>query len=55
MSESGPEKTHIQQESSQNSGGKVSIIAIIATVIVMLACIASCTLLGYAFFSNPPW
>lgn len=43
-------------EPSMNEGGKiVSIVAIIAFVIVSLACITACTVMAYAFLMNPPW
>jgi len=33
----------------------VTIIAIIATTIVILACIISCSVLTYTFLMNAPW
>ena len=37
------------------SDNKVAIIAIVATAFVVLACIAACTFVAYAFVVNAPW
>jgi len=54
MSEGSTESKTFQPQADDTSD-KVSIFAIVATMIVMLACIGACTLMGYVFFSNPPW
>jgi len=40
---------------TRESDNKVAIIAIIATAFVVLACIAACTFVAYAFVVNAPW
>ena len=55
MSEQESAAKVMQKKSAGVSDNTVSIVAIIAVSIIMLACIASCTLIAYAFFSNPPW
>ena len=55
MTENEPKPKTSQKTGDPISDNAISIIAIVGIVIVLLACIASCTLLGYAFFSNPPW
>ena len=55
MSEQESEIKTPQFEPSQKSSDLVAVAAIAAVVIVTLACTFSCTLLGYFFFSNPPW
>lgn len=40
---------------TRDSDNKVAIIAIIATAFVILACIAACTFVAYAFVVNAPW
>lgn len=42
---------------SDDSGSEftISLIAIIAVSIIILACIFSCTLIAYLFLLNPPW
>ena len=55
MSEVSPESKTFQPQKTQDGSDMVSIIAIVAVAIVCLACVAACTLMGYAFFSNPPW
>lgn len=54
MSEGSKESTAFQPQ-ADDSSDRVSIIAIVATMFVTLACIGACTLMGYVFFSNPPW
>jgi len=55
MTEKEPQPTTSQKTSDPISDNAISIIAIVGVIIVLLACITSCTLLGYVFFSNPPW
>ena len=38
-----------------DSGSTVTMVMIIATTIISLACIVSCTLIAYMFLTNPPW
>lgn len=33
----------------------VAITAIIASTVVLLACIAACTIVVYVFLESPPW
>jgi hypothetical protein len=40
---------------TSESDNRVAIIAIIATAFVVLACIAACTFVAYAFVVNAPW
>lgn len=40
---------------TRDSDNKVAIIAIVATAFVILACIAACTFVAYAFVVNAPW
>jgi hypothetical protein len=44
-----------QLRSSSGSSDTVAIIAIVATAVVVLACVGACALAAYAFLSNPPW
>lgn len=55
MSEQTPESTQSDLYTSKNSGDKVAIIAIVATALVVLACLAACTIAVYMFLLNPPW
>ena len=55
MSEQSPEAVQSELYTSDKSDNKVAIIAILATAFVVLACIAACALVSYAFLSNPPW
>ena len=55
MSEQAPETTQSGLYTSNNSDNKVAIIAIVATAFVVLACIAACTVVAYAFLINAPW
>ena len=55
MSEETPEATHTDMYTSNDSSNKVAVIAIVATAFVVLACIFACTIVAYAFVSNPPW
>lgn len=55
MSEQAPETAQADIYATSNSDNKVAIIAIIATAFVVLACIAACTLVAYAFVINAPW
>ena len=55
MSEEAPETIQADIYSSSDSDNKVAIIAIIATAFVVLACIAACTFVAYAFVVNAPW
>lgn len=55
MSDQQPETVQSELYTSSNSDNKVAIIAILATAFVVLACVAACALVAYAFLSNPPW
>ena len=55
MSDQAPEPTQTDIYDSDPSDNKVAIIAIIATAFVVLACIAACTFVAYAFVVNAPW
>lgn len=55
MSEQPPETVKSELYTSNDSDNRVAIIAILATAFVVLACIAACALVAYAFLSNPPW
>ncbi len=55
MSEQAPETTQSDLYTSNDSDNKVAIIAIVATAFVVLACIAACTVVAYAFLINAPW
>ena len=55
MSEETPESTQSDLYTSKSSGDKVAIIAIVATAIVVLACVAACTIVTYGFLVNAPW
>ena len=55
MSDEAPEVTQTDIYASSDSDNKVAIIAIIATAFVVLACIAACTFVAYAFVVNAPW
>lgn len=55
MSEESPEVMKSDIYTSSNDDNKVAIIAIVATAFVVLACIAACSIVAYAFLSNPPW
>jgi len=55
MSEQAPKTTQADFYTSNDSDSKVAIIAIVATAFVVLACIAACTFVAYAFVINAPW
>ena len=55
MSEQTPENVQSELYTSSSSDNKVAIIAILATAFVVLACVAACALVFYAFLQNPPW
>jgi hypothetical protein len=55
MSDQAPETTQSDIYTSDGSDNKVAMIAIIATAFVVLACIAACTFVAYAFVVNAPW
>lgn len=40
---------------THDSDNRVAIIAILATAFIILACIAACTFVAYAFVINAPW
>jgi hypothetical protein len=46
-----------EQFTTKTSKGNntVSIIAILATAVVLLGCIIACAVVAYAFTLNPPW
>jgi len=49
----GTPKTDIY--TTHDSDNRVAIIAILATAFIILACIAACTFVAYAFVINAPW
>ena len=53
MSELNSEPRQAQPVRKRGSG--VAIAAIVATTIVILACIAATTMVTYFFLQNPPW
>jgi hypothetical protein len=55
MSEETPEASQPDMYTSNDSSNKVAVIAIVATAFVVLACIFACTIVAYAFVTNPPW
>ena len=55
MSDEVPETTQADIYTSADSDNKVAIIAIVATAFLVLACIAACTFVAYAFVVNAPW
>jgi len=55
MSDETAETTQTDIYATNNSDNKVAIIAIVATAFVVLACIAACTFVAYAFVVNAPW
>jgi hypothetical protein len=44
-----------QARGAYDSDRQVAMAAIIAVTVVSLCCILSCTVMMYAFLSNPPW
>jgi hypothetical protein len=44
-----------QARGAYDSDRQVAMAAIISVTIVCLCCILSCTVVMYAFLSNPPW
>ena len=58
MSEAGseiPQVERFEPQKSKDSDQIIAIVSIIAVAVIALACILSCTLMAYLFFSNPPW
>jgi hypothetical protein len=55
MSEQAPETTQADIYTANDSSDKVAIIAIVATAFIVLACVAACTFVTYAFIINAPW
>lgn len=55
MSELDPEVPVVQVEKPDNQSNSVAIAAIIATAVVVLACIIGCVAISIAFFINAPW
>jgi hypothetical protein len=55
MSDESTGTTQTDIYATRESDNRVAIIAIIATTFVVLACIAACTLVAYAFVINAPW
>lgn len=55
MSEINSEIAQSNVETTESAGNSVAIAAIIAIVIITLACILSCTVITVAFFINAPW
>jgi hypothetical protein len=45
----------MKKEDNPDREFTISVIAIIAVSVIILACIFSCTLIAYLFFLNPPW
>ena len=50
-----PQAERFEPKKSNASDNVIAIVSIIAVAAVALACILSCTLMAYMFFSNPPW
>jgi len=51
-----PAEHEVQMDDSPSGcSSTVAIAAIVAFMIVSLACIMACTISMYAFLSNPPW
>jgi hypothetical protein len=50
-----PNVERFEPQTSNNNDRVIAIVSIIAVSIICLACILSCTLMAYMFFSNPPW
>jgi len=50
-----PKVERFEPQASKNNDSVIAIVSIIAVALVSLACILSCTLMAYMFFSNPPW
>ncbi len=55
MTENVPEEIQPTVPSTEGRSNKVTITAIIATVIVILACLAACTTVTFVFLINAPW
>ena len=55
MSDETTGTTQSDMYATRASDNKVAIIAIVATAFVVLACIAACTFVAYAFVVNAPW
>jgi hypothetical protein len=55
MSDETMETNRTDIYSTRESDNRVAIIAILATTFVVLACIAACTFVAYAFVVNAPW
>ena len=50
-----PNIERFEPQTSSNNDSVIAIVSIIAVSVICLACILSCTLMAYMFFSNPPW
>jgi hypothetical protein len=55
MSDESRETSQSDLYATQESDNRVAIVAIVATAFVILACIAACTFVAYAFVLNAPW
>ena len=55
MSDQSQETSQSDLYATQESDNRVAIVAIVATAFVVLACIAACTFVAYAFVVNAPW
>jgi hypothetical protein len=50
-----PQVERFEPKRSNSSESIIAIVSIIAVAVIALACVMSCTLMAYMFFSNPPW
>lgn len=50
-----PQVERFEPQTRNDNDNMIVIVSIIAVCVVSLACILSCTLMAYMFFSNPPW
>ena len=55
MSEETPEATQSDMYTSNGSSNIVAIIAIVATMLIVLSCIVACSFVAYTFVVNAPW
>jgi hypothetical protein len=54
MNDPNPEYTRISDPAGDQAS-RITIAVIVATLIVILACIGACTAVTLVFFNNPPW
>lgn len=50
-----PQVEPFEPQRSNDNDNVIVIVSIIAVSVISLACILSCTLMAYMFFSNSPW